>query len=232
MSENTAGITPASAPGFGVTWGGPPRATGRALTVVAAAALIAGMAGPAAASVAVDSSVESVSVIVREQPGAGSAPERAVVALGGSVEKQLAIISGFEATVPGNRLGALRSAAGVLEVVENASVTLNSTEVDDQVGLNGSLRRVTHEMTGASTMWDAGFTGAGVDVAVIDSGVVPVDGLRSPGKVVNGPDLSFEGTVCDAAGCKASPVANLDTYGHGTHMAGIIAGREIGRAHV
>jgi subtilisin family serine protease len=184
------------------------------------------MAGPAAASVAVDSSVEAVSVIVRELPGAGSGPERAVVALGGTVEQQLSIISGFEATVPGNRLGALRSAAGVLEVVENASVTLTSTEVDDQVGLNGSMQRVTHEMTGASSMWDAGYTGAGVDVAVIDSGVVQVDGLRSPGKVVNGPDLSFEGMACDASGCKPSPVNSLDTYGHGTHLAGIIAGRD------
>jgi serine protease AprX len=63
-------------------------------------------------------------------------------------------------------------------------------------------------------------------VAVIDSGVVPVDGLRSPGKVLNGPDLSFEGLSCDAAGCTASPVAGLDTYGHGTHLAGIIAGRD------
>jgi serine protease AprX len=65
-----------------------------------------------------------------------------------------------------------------------------------------------------------------VDVAVIDSGVVQVDGLRSPGKVVNGPDLSFEGMACDASGCKPSPVNSLDTYGHGTHLAGIIAGRD------
>ena len=226
MTKSIAGLVPASAPGFGVTWGGPPRATGRALTVVAAAAMIAGIAGPAAAVVAVDSSVDAVSVIVRELPGAGSGPERAVVALGGTVEQQLAIISGFEATLPGNRLGALRSAAGVLEVVENAAVTLTSSEVDDQVHLNGSMRRVTHEMTGAAAMWDAGFTGAGVDVAVIDSGVVPVDGLRSSGKVVNGPDLSFEGMACDASGCKPSPLAGLDTYGHGTHLAGIIAGRD------
>jgi serine protease AprX len=179
MTKRLAGLVPASAPGFGVTWGGPPRAAGRALTVVAAAAMIAGMAGPAAAATAVVSSADPVSVIVRELPGAGNAPERAVVALGGTVEQELAIISGFEATVPGNRLGALRSATGVLEVVENASVTLTSTEVDNQVGLNGSLQRITHEMTGASAMWDAGYTGAGVDVAIIDSGVVPVDGLRT-----------------------------------------------------
>jgi serine protease AprX len=226
MTKRLAGLVPASAPGFGVTWGGPPRAAGRALTVVATAAIIAGMAGPAAASTAVVSSADPVSVIVRELPGAGNAPERAVLALGGTVERELSIISGFEATVPGNRLGALRSATGVLEVVENAEVTLTSTEVDNQVGLNGSLQRITHEMTGASAMWDAGYTGAGVDVAIIDSGVVPVDGLRTAGKVVHGPDLSFEGLTCDRSGCRPGPAATLDTYGHGTHMAGIIAGRD------
>jgi serine protease AprX len=188
--------------------------------------MIAGMAGPAAAATAVVSSADPVSVIVRELPGAGNAPERAVLALGGTVEQELAIISGFEATVPGNRLGALRSATGVLEVVENAEVTLTSTEVDNQVGLNGSLQRITHEMTGASAMWDAGYTGAGVDVAIIDSGIVPVDGLRTAGKVVHGPDLSFEGLTCDRSGCRPGPAATLDTYGHGTHMAGIIAGRD------
>ncbi len=72
---------------------------------------------------------------------------------------------------------------------------------------------------GADDMWAAGYTGAGVDVAVIDTGIAPVTELSTT-KVVVGPDLSFEGSV-DA-------VAGLDTYGHGTHMAGIIAGRTPG----
>src|SRR3974390_1971074 len=45
---------------------------------------------------------------------------------------------------------------------------------------------------GANAWWDAGYTGAGVDVALIDTGVTPVEGLATAGKVVNGPDLSFE----------------------------------------
>src|SRR3954462_942849 len=65
-------------------------------------------------------------------------------------------------------------------------------------------------------MWNAGYTGKGVDVAVIDSGTVPVEGLNS-GNVVYGPDLSFEA---------GTPVENLDTNGHGTAMASIIAGRD------
>ena len=46
--------------------------------------------------------------------------------------------------------------------------------------------------TGAQAWWNAGYTGKGVDVALIDSGVAPVAGLNAPGKVVNGPDLSLD----------------------------------------
>ena len=63
-----------------------------------------------------------------------------------------------------------------------------------------------------------GYTGAGVDVALIDSGVAPVEGLSAPGKIVYGPDLSLESQSPD--------LRNLDTYGHGTFMAGLIAGHD------
>jgi serine protease AprX len=80
-----------------------------------------------------------------------------------------------------------------------------------------SMYNVTLQ-TGVQSWWDAGYTGAGVDVAVIDSGVAPVQGLNTPGKVFYGPDLSLES--------QNPSLRNYDTYGHGTFMAGLIAGQD------
>jgi serine protease AprX len=80
-----------------------------------------------------------------------------------------------------------------------------------------SMKNVA-SFTGATAWWNAGYTGAGVDVAVIDTGVSPVAGLATPGKIVNGPDLSLE---------SQNPAFRyLDTSGHGTFMAGLIAGKD------
>jgi len=85
----------------------------------------------------------------------------------------------------------------------------------------GSLLN-TRTSIGADYLLHKGLTGKGVDIALIDSGVVPVNGLTSAAKVIEGPDLSFES--------QAESLRYLDTYGHGTHMAGIIAGKDDGAA--
>lgn len=75
------------------------------------------------------------------------------------------------------------------------------------------VRRIIRDDVAAA----AGYTGKGVGIALIDTGVVPVAGLTS-GNVANGPDLSLESQV--------PGLVRRDTYGHGTHLAGIIAGRD------
>ncbi|HZT86149.1 MAG TPA: S8 family serine peptidase [Gaiellaceae bacterium] len=71
---------------------------------------------------------------------------------------------------------------------------------------------------GVQDWWNAGYTGKGVGVALIDTGISPVAGLNAPGKVVNGPDLSLES--------QSPSLQSLDTNGHGTFMAGLIAGND------
>ncbi len=83
----------------------------------------------------------------------------------------------------------------------------------------GSMYNVVDQI-GARTLWKHGFTGQGVDVAVIDTGVSPVPALSDPDKVVAVVDLSFEAHVPEAT--------YLDFNGHGTHTTGIIAGRAPG----
>jgi serine protease AprX len=71
---------------------------------------------------------------------------------------------------------------------------------------------------GAQAWPKAGYTGKGVDVALIDTGVTPVAGLNRKGKLLNGPDLSLDSQV--------TSLQHLDSNGHGTFMAGIIAGND------
>jgi serine protease AprX len=84
---------------------------------------------------------------------------------------------------------------------------------------SGSMFNIAREVN-APVFWSSGVYGSGVDVALIDSGVAPVTGLDRNGKIVYGPDVSYESG--------ADNLRNLDTYGHGTNMAGIIAGRTSG----
>jgi len=114
----------------------------------------------------------------------------------------------------------LAVALGSLAVVASAIAPAASMAAAyDPAGDMNSMFNTT-QYTGAQAYWNAGLTGAGVDVAIIDTGVTAVDGLATPGKLVYGPDLSFES--------QTDALRNLDTNGHGTFMAGIIAGRATG----
>jgi serine protease AprX len=157
-------------------------------------------------------------VVVVAVPGAVPAAEAAVARHGGDVARSLDVIDGFSAQVPTSALAGLAADPAVRSVGPDRRLQLLHA-VDGYDGSEdpGSLWS-TRRALGTRDWWSDGLTGQGVDVALIDSGVAPVEGLTLPGKVVHGPDLSFE--------AQDDTLRTLDTYGHGTHLAGIIAGRD------
>ncbi|MFW6690879.1 S8 family serine peptidase [Streptomyces sp. MAR4 CNX-425] len=90
-----------------------------------------------------------------------------------------------------------RAAAGVTKVWLDREV--RATELDWNLG-----------MVGAPEVWESGLSGAGVDVAVLDSGID-----------AGHPDL--RGRVTAAADFTGSGSTG-DPHGHGTHVASLVAG--------
>ncbi|MGA9160047.1 MAG: S8 family serine peptidase, partial [Actinomycetota bacterium] len=187
----------------------------RAFTIAPILGLAVAVGAPSTLAAALGSA-QRAQVIVMAAPGATASIERAVEHVGGMVERRLPIIGGFSAAVPAGVLQSLRGFPGVVSVSADTEMQPQDATYDPATDVN-SMNALTR-YTGAVDWWNTGYTGAGVDVAVIDTGVSPVEGLATPGKVLNGPDLSIES--------QAPNLRYLDTFGHGTFMAGLIAGHD------
>jgi serine protease AprX len=181
------------------------RGAGRlGIALAAAAALVATSFGPVLGRP--DSGGPSVSVIVREVTPATSAAERLVSAVGGSVTQELGIIGGFSAKVPAKSVGLLRSLPSYVRDVTLAS----KVSFEGFYGQNtGVASAIYPTVVGADRAWRSGWTGSGVGIAVIDTGINATGDLA--GKVVHSEDWSGEGD-------------GVDRFGHGTFLAGLIAG--------
>jgi serine protease AprX len=143
-------------------------------------------------------------VIIRAVDEASASSVASVVHMaGGHVRRSLPIIDGFVVDLPN---------AALLNAAENSAVARVS--LDRKVV--GTMERTGATIGAAALRQELGYDGAGVGVAVIDSGItVWHDDLSGAGggqRVFRFVDL-----VNDRVG-------EYDDYGHGTHVAGIVAG--------
>jgi serine protease AprX len=184
----------------------------RVLIVVAVAFVPALLPGAASGISSTAPKSSRVAVIVQSSAGSEAARE-AVESVGGSVGFNLPIVHGVSATVRRDALARLRSTPGIL-VSPDSKVGFDGAAAQAGAATDAWIPRIVN----ANKLWKEGHKGQSVTVALLDTGVYREhpdlrggDGSR----VVHCVDFSHErGTDahCD------------DTFGHGTFMAGLIAG--------
>ena len=127
--------------------------------------------------------------VVRARPGHERAAEALVAKLGGTVHMRLKIIGGFSATLPAGAVAALRRSGAVLSVTPNLKLRPESSSYSaasyDPSTDGYSMSQIT-KLSGARDWWRAGYTGKGVDVALIDTGVSPVRACPAPASCSTG----------------------------------------------
>ena len=129
---------------------------------------------------------------------------------GGTVERQFDLVGGFEAEMP---IEAVRA----LDFTDRADwISLNApmmTSDRPERGLDASrLATVYPSAVGAPRAWRQGVTGDHVTVAVIDSGI--------------NPGADFGGRITGFRNFSSESYFPFDQNGHGSWVAGIIAGRD------
>jgi len=148
----------------------------------------------------------TISVVVHERTPATDLAEDLVQAVGGHVTRPLPLIGGFAADVPQNRLPMLARDRSIRGLYVDGRIQMSSvgTEAWDDIEPNLAWRKSIR-----LPQVPLGIDGTGVTVAVIDTGVAHVEDLGE--RVVARVDFTPGG-------------AGDDEYGHGTHLAGVIAG--------
>ncbi len=156
-------------------------------------------------------SAGNINVIVQYGPSVQSAPSGGLLGGGGGLSTVTAIVSGLV-----NQVLSIIDAAA-LSLTGDAIVNLANQSNVKYISLDRSLTATLDYSTAAvnaPVAWSSGLDGTGVGVAVIDSGIYPHPDLSGPwlglSRIVY--RKSFIGGVQN------------DDFGHGTHVAGIIAG--------
>lgn len=175
----------------------------------------------------------STQVLVQWNVAVGSHTRHIIAALGGKTVKQFKMLSQGVYVIPSSAIPALDSDPSVKYVS-------NDRVVRRKLAFSAAA-------INAQAAWNAGYNGAGIGVAIVDSGVNPSPdlGINGPAAVgpangqlaallagANGPVGASAGSTVQSSIVFAqdftgmapgSPGYGADWYGHGQHIAGIIA---------
>jgi serine protease AprX len=155
-----------------------------------------------------------VEVIIQLKPGVDAAQGRTLVrSLGGQPGLDLHIINGLSARLTAG--AARRLAASPLVHAVSLNAAIRDTTLTNPTP--GTLATSFDQTTGASRLWWRS-TGAGIGVAVIDTGI--------SGDLPDFQTAQDSSTSRVVASAVIDPNATTaeDTYGHGTAVAGLIGG--------
>ena len=192
----------------------------RALGLVCALLSVLFATTPAPARPAARSAV----AIVQFEPGVSPAQQRAAVqAAGGVVVRDLHVISALVARVPGAGVERLSHARGVRVVTPDVRMRAAADQSRDRWATWDARKLGTAfvQSTRVDKVWTdpkMPATGDGVTVGVIDTGIA--------GGISDFATSGTDATSRVVASVVTNPDATTatDRYGHGTHVAGIIAG--------
>ncbi|MFJ4696485.1 S8 family serine peptidase [Streptomyces sp. NPDC088766] len=158
-----------------------------------------------------DTARSDLPVMVRYRAAATRTTARTTLEeVGAEVTRELPAIGGAAVTVSKRRATEVWRA---LTPTDGSAARLDSGSGVDRIWLDGKRELALDQSVsqiGAPAAWQAGYTGKGVTVAVLDGGVD-----------ANHPDLV--GKVADSRNFTTSSETR-DIVGHGTHVASIIAG--------
>lgn len=153
-------------------------------------------------------SEETVPVIIRMRPGAEGSVQQQLKTRGHAIRKHHALIGAVTADVKVGDLAALAADASILSLSFDAVVETEAAPAKHQTANLARLLAANQLRATLGAAPDS--VGAGIGVAIIDSGIAPLNDFD---QIVEFRDFTRDGML----------TRPFDDYGHGTHVAGLIA---------
>jgi len=180
--------------------------------------LVFGLLFSSVPSQAIDLGASS-NYIIRVTPEAKAAIEKTVLQYGGKIDSRYQyVFDGFLVKLPDVAVGLLKRLPTVLIIEKDIPVSLTAIQNTQSPTPSWGLDRVDQrEKVGTTSAFGYRSAGAGATVYIVDTGIAPHNDF---------------GSRLSSSGFSAFTDGNgpVDCHGHGTHVAGSVAGSQFGIA--